>query len=142
MSDFFPVEAPTLAPHGCIICQSTKAPLIDTRRTIADQYRIYICKLCAKQIALLFGFAKGAELDRLMEVAAVIEEKEKELRQAQKNVTDLEVRLKEQITMKEDVADELAVALDTIALHERRAQEMSAAINAAAGHATQPVEAA
>jgi hypothetical protein len=134
MSDLAIVESPALFPNKCISCPSIKGPMIDWRvEAGATGMRVYQCKSCVKRAALAFGFAEGPELDRLMEVGTVIEEKDRNIAtmQAVAN-TDHENILRLQ-SLVEKLTEERNEARDTIHLHERRAREMREAIEAAAG---------
>ena len=57
------IESPLVFPYCCILCRSQKGPIADTNVEIPSFGRAYLCQLCAKTYAKLYGFAEGTELD-------------------------------------------------------------------------------
>lgn len=52
----FPVvEAAKLMPGACFTCRSHRGPFIDTQIDKPIQGRIYLCVLCVKEMARMFG---------------------------------------------------------------------------------------
>jgi len=57
------LESPLIFPYACLLCRSQKGPIADTNVEIPNFGRVYLCQLCAKTYAKLYGFAEGTELD-------------------------------------------------------------------------------
>lgn len=73
------VDSAPLAPNGCMICGSAKAPLLDLMQEFsAQQLRLYLCKTHAREIVRAYGWVKGERLDKLEQAAAEIEGVEKD----------------------------------------------------------------
>lgn len=78
----YPVtETAFLPPHRCAVCSSGDGPYVDTRARfpghIADNYNVYLCVGCARQIAehtLGYGHTEALE--------ARVAQLEEEIRQA------------------------------------------------------------
>jgi hypothetical protein len=76
-----------MAPGGCMVCQSAKFPLLDLMQEFsAQQLRLYLCRVHAKEVARGYGFIKGDEMDSLMRIRDEVVVKEQELSQQQERL--------------------------------------------------------
>ena len=100
MNDAALVSHPQIFPSQCL-CGSQKGPILDT---FIEKHgdRIYICRLCAQAIARKYGFADGAELDKLMGARELLDQAEREAAEKdrlmlnyQGSIHQLEAKLKE-----------------------------------------------
>jgi DNA repair exonuclease SbcCD ATPase subunit len=73
------VDSAPLAPCGCMICGGTKDLADLMQEFSAQQLRLYICRVHAREIAKVFGYYKGEEQDRLMNIREELTAKEREL---------------------------------------------------------------
>ena len=77
MIEYMLVETATIFPMTCV-CGSAKGPLVDTM--IENPVgRVYLCKLCARRAARLYGFAPGKRLDELADAETTLQAKEDEI---------------------------------------------------------------
>lgn len=76
------VDSAPLAPGGCMVCRGTgpkNAKILDMMQEFsAQQLRLYLCKIHAREVAVTFGYAKGPRMDELDKAAEQIIEIEKE----------------------------------------------------------------
>lgn len=87
------VDHPVHFPGQCL-CGSQKGPVVDTMMEKAGLH-IYICKLCGQQLSRLFGFADGAELDRLMDARGELDRAEQSMARQAENVKGLTAKIVE-----------------------------------------------
>src|SRR5437868_4992148 len=97
---FEKVDYPRLWPTACALCRNQKGPMADTQSEYpaagpqGSAGRFYICRKCAKDLALLFGFAKGPELAKLIDAADIVEELERQQKEREEMIHDLIEQLK------------------------------------------------
>ena len=91
MREFELIPAPVGVPWGCFVCQSATGPLVDTQTEHQAIGRIYLCKLCARRAARLYGFAPGKKLDELADASTSLGLKQAEVDNLQHELE--EVRL-------------------------------------------------
>ena len=56
----------------------SKGPFVDTHRELSTGH-VYVCQVCAKTIARIFGFADGKKLDELEGAAKAVAERDREI---------------------------------------------------------------
>ena len=76
MYDWQKVEGATLFPYHCVSCLNQR-DVLDTNVDLPQWGHVYVCKVCARTSARIFGFSKGKEQDKLANAAEVVEELEK-----------------------------------------------------------------
>jgi hypothetical protein len=111
MSDWQIVDGPVMPPHKCICCPSFKDKVIDTKVDIVllpDGGRVYICRNCARQAAVLFGFAKGEKAEKLQEAAVMLDETRKELANAKVALREAHTLVSDANTARKHSEEELA----------------------------------
>ena len=87
------VPQPFVFPMACL-CGNQKGPILDTMMEKAG-LRIYVCRSCAKDIARSFGFADGAELDKLMDARQLLDNAEAAAVRQSEQVTGLTAKIVE-----------------------------------------------
>jgi DNA repair exonuclease SbcCD ATPase subunit len=107
MLEYQQITVAVMWPSKCF-CGSQTGPFVDTFIERNGE-RVYICKSCAKRVSRVFGFADGAQLDRLMnasdeldkalagqeKVQARFEEKLAELEERDRTIVRLTAELQE-----------------------------------------------
>ena len=60
------VDSPLHLPGVCICCKGgANRECVDTNQKIGN-WRVYVCKTCAYEMAQIFGFVEGDDLDRVL----------------------------------------------------------------------------
>jgi len=82
--EFIVVDAPLVAPHTCVGCNSGKGPMVDTHRELvalggSAGGRVYLCGLCVRRAARVFGYVEGARMDELVNLDETLGLRDKEL---------------------------------------------------------------
>lgn len=92
MYEFQLVPHPQIFPSACV-CGSQHGPILDTHIERPGYGRVYLCKLCAFRVALRYGFAKGDEMNKLMDARAGLEQAEKEIETRNQRLRSMETEL-------------------------------------------------
>lgn len=83
------VEQALMWPNACIGCMNTKGPFLDTHRELPSGFHVYVCDECIQKGAELRGYAEGAEMDALAQVAKDLSDARAELDRATAKVGSL-----------------------------------------------------
>jgi hypothetical protein len=93
----------------------SKGPFVDTHRELQTGH-VYVCQVCAKTIARIFGFADGKKLDELEGAAKAVSERDRE-------IASLTEQLNDQVTIvTEFTAKDREQAQELESLHARVSQ--------------------
>lgn len=93
------VETPNQLPGVCICCKGgTDRQCVDTHQNVGN-WRVYVCKQCALEIAGLFGLVEGEEL---AEAQAKIASLHHALEDAEVAIADAESR-QQRVVSVEDI---------------------------------------
>jgi len=103
------VPNPGFFPGCCVFCMSQTGPIIDTRVERPALGRLYVCKRCVKQAAVLYGFAKGKRLDQLEHASRELEQAEKDISDRNEWVAERDDKIRalvEQLRQREEALEE------------------------------------
>lgn len=89
MLEFIVVESGSFYPNCCIACNGYKGPLADLH-VETHSGRVYVCRSCAKRLAIVFGFTKGEQMEKLTRAAERLELGEKQMDEALCRIADME----------------------------------------------------
>lgn len=79
------------APRGCMVCGASSGELLDTEVDFGPHgLRPYLCPIHVKEVARVWGYAEGDELDDLLRVRKTLTATEQQLAEA---VTDIRTML-------------------------------------------------
>lgn len=126
MIEYQVVDHPAVFPQQCI-CGSQTGPTLDTFIEKAG-LRIYVCKLCAQRISAAFGFAKGEELDRLMDSRRLLDQARVEMEARDRRALEQEGEINRLKALNVELEDERDHALGEAA----QLRHIAAAIDAQA----------